>query len=230
MRNFGLTALLLSSAAILGVSVASADTITINGGESPTFPPTFTTLATGSSPLVLSPVMCCGASDSFVVSGDATGTSPLPSGDFDTNALAINMTGPGTLILWFTETGVTSPTGTVNFTSGLTSNLITGAISSVTLSTFLSTADSVSPPNGTPLDTASFTAIGTQTGTTSIATGAGPYSLQEVYTIVATGAGTANLTIDLAGVASPVPEPASLAFVGTAFVGLVLLRRRRRAQ
>ena len=45
---------------------------------------------------------------------------------------------------------------------------------------------SVSPPNGTPLDTDTFTAIGTQTATTLAATGAGPYSLQEVFTIVAT--------------------------------------------
>ncbi len=226
MSNFRLTALALAGGALLWVSTASADTITINGGESPTFPPTFTTLATGSSPLVLPVTLCCGVTDSFEVEATATGTTPLASGDFDTNALAINLSGPGTLILWFTETGVTSPTGTINFTSGLTSNVIQGDISSVTLSTFLSPTDGVSPPNGTLLDTASFTTIGTQTSTTSIATGPGPYSLQEVYTIVATGAGTANLTIDLA--ASPVPEPASLAFVGAAFAGLVLLRQRRK--
>jgi|HubBroStandDraft_6_1064221.scaffolds.fasta_scaffold637132_1 hypothetical protein len=228
MSNFRPTALALAGGALLWVSTASADTITINGGETPTFPPTFTTLATGSSPLVLPVTLCCGASDSFEVEATATGTDPLPSGDFDTNALAINISGPGTLILWFTETGVTSPTGTVNFTSGLTSNVIQGDISSVTLSTFLSPTNGISPPNGTLLDSASFTTIGTQTSTTSIATGTGPYSLQEVYTIVATGAGTVNLTIDLAA-ASAVPEPASLAFVGAAFAGLVLLRQRRKA-
>jgi len=227
MSNFRLIPLALAGAALLWVSTASADTITINGGESPTFPPTFTTLASGSSPLVLPFTLCCGASDSFDVEATAIGTSPLDSGQFDSNALAINFAGPGTLILWFTETGVTSPTGTVNVTSGLTSNMIEGAISSVKLSTFLDPTDGVSPPNGMPLDSATFTAIGTQTSTTSIATGLGPYSLEEVYTIVATGAGTANLTIDLA--TSPVPEPASLAFAGAAFAGLILLRQRRKA-
>jgi PEP-CTERM motif len=153
----------------------------------------------------------------------------LPSGQFDTNTIDLSFGGPGTLILWFTETGVTSPTGTVNVTSGLTSNEITGGITSVTLSTFLDPANGISPPNGTPLDSASFTGIGTQTSTKSIATGPGPYSLEEVYTIVATGPGVANLTIDLNATPSAVPEPASLAFVGTGFVGLVLLRRRRKA-
>ena len=227
MRNFGLTALALAGGALLWVSTASADTITITGGETPSFPPAFTILDSGSSPLTLPETPCCGTSDSYEVSGDATGTSPLPSGDLDSDLIAMNISGPGTLFIWVNETGLTSPTGTVNVTSGLTTNLIQGDISSVTLFTALDPANGVSPPLGTLLDTATFSAIGTQSSTTSIATGPGPYSLQEVYEIVATGAGTANLTIDLA--TSPVPEPASLAFVGAAFAGLVLLRRWRKA-
>jgi len=229
MSKFGLTALALAGGAILSVSIANADTITITGGESPTFPPAFTILDSGSSPLVLPETPCCGASDSFEVSGTATGTPPLPDGDFDTDTIAMNLMGPGTLFLWFNETGLTSPTGTIAVTSGLTSNLIEGDISSVTLITALDPTNGVSPPLGTVLDSATFSAIGTQSSTSTIATGAGPYSLQEVYEIVATGAGTANLTIDLATTAVATPEPASLAFVGAAFAGLVLLRQRRKA-
>jgi hypothetical protein len=224
MRKCGLTAVVLAGSALLWVSSANADTITINGGESPTFPPTFTTLASGSSPLVLPSTPCCGASDSFDVEAAVLGTPPLVSGEFDTNALAVSLSGPGTLILWFTETDVTSPTGTINVTSGLTSNLIEGDISSVKLSTFLDPTNGVSPPTGTLLDSMTFFGVGTQSSTTSIATGPGPYSLEEVYTIVATGAGTANLTIDL----TAVPEPASLVFVGAAFLGLVLIHQGRR--
>jgi hypothetical protein len=56
---------------------------------------------------------------------------------------------------------------------------------------------------------------------TTIATGHGPcpYSLQEVYTIVATGVGAVNHSID--AIASVMPEPASLALMSTGLGRLV---------
>jgi len=216
----------LVAAPLLWAADAQALTITINGGESPTFPPTFTTLIAGDGPITLAPTACCGAANSFIVSATAAGTPSLPSGQLDSNTIDINSTGAGTLIVWVTETGLTTPLGKVMFTSGLTANTLAGGISSVTLSTFVSSTDGISPPNGTPLDKATFTGIGSQTASTVAATGAGPYSLQKVFTVHATGAGNTSLGIDLASRA--VPEPTSLAIVGTGLVGLGLLRKRRR--
>jgi hypothetical protein len=228
MRRRLLTGAALVAVPLLWASNSNADVITINGGESPTFPPTFTTLLSAGSPVTLPATVCCGATDSFTVQAGAEGTPTLPSGTFDSDAITVNTGAPGTLILWYTETGLTAPLGTVDWRSSVTSNSLVGDITSVTLSTFISPTNGVSPPNGTLLDSHTFTSMGTQSTTTAAVTGAGPYSLQEVYKIVATGAGSANLTIDLSPVAV-VPEPSSFApIVGIALAGLWLHRRRRR--
>jgi PEP-CTERM motif len=223
-RKLFIAAALLASAA-LWISGANALTITINGGESPTFPPTFSLLATGSSPLSLPATICCGATDSFVVAATAVGTPPLASGSLLTDTIAVNSTGAGTLFIWVTESGLTSPLGEVNYISGLTSNLLVGGISSVTLSTFVSPTDGVSPPNGTLLDTATFTGLGTETLSSVLNPGPGPYSLQELFVIHATGVGATNLTIDLTS--STVPEPSTWAMMLLGFAGLAYAGFRR---
>ena len=215
---------LLVSAAFWS-SGANALTITINGGESPTFPPTFTALATGNSPLSLPATTCCGATNSFTVSATAVGTPPLASGSLLTDTISINSTAAGTLFIWVTETGLTSPLGNVKYTSGLTSNLLQGAITSVTLSTFVSPTDGVSPPIGTLLDTATFTGLGTQTLSSLDNPGTGPYSLQELFVVHATGVGTANLTIDLTS--ATVPETSTWAMMLLGFAGLAYAGYRR---
>jgi PEP-CTERM motif len=142
-----------------------------------------------------------------------------------TDTIAVNSTGAGTLFIWVTESGLTSPLGEVNYISGLTSNLLVGGISSVTLSTFVSPTDGVSPPNGTLLDTATFTGLGTETLSSVLNPGPGPYSLQELFVIHATGVGATNLTIDLTS--STVPEPSTWAMMLLGFAGLAYAGFRR---
>jgi hypothetical protein len=222
MKRFTLIAL----AVALMSAGANANSIFINAGESPTFPPTFTLLASGTSPLILPPTVCCGVADSFTIAASAVGTPPLPSGQLDTSTIAVSASGPGTLFIWITETGITSPAGLVRVTSGLTDNLEQGAISGVTLATFLDPSNGVAPPLGTLLDTFSFTHIGAQSNGVGLSAG-GPYSLEALYEITATGAGNVNLTIDMT--AQPVAEPATLILLGSALLGLTRLRKRAAA-
>jgi len=223
MTRFRLSAAALAASALLWCLNANANTITINGGISPSS----SLLATGPSPLDL-PATTLG---NFMVSGFAQGTPPLTSGSFLSDTIAVKSSGQGgILFLYFTEQGITSPFGNVTFTSGLTSNLISSGWNA-TLSTFVSPTNSVAPPNGTPLDAAIFTNINNQSSSMTVDVGTGPYSLQEVYRIQAPNgsAGSANLTIDImASGGTVIPEPATLAFLGTGLVAIGGLLRRRR--
>jgi hypothetical protein len=142
----------------------------------------------------------------------ATGTPPQSEGDLDSQTIDVQTSGAGTITIFVNETGYTSPTGLRNWASTFTSNHLDTGLT-VTEATCVINGTSVDVCSS-PLHSANFSAVGTQGPFLDPFNTTSPYSMIEMYTVHATRAGTANLTIDLE--AQSVPEPTSLALLGMA--------------
>ena len=129
----------------------------------------------------------------------------------------------GTLRVFVTSQGNTDVNS--NWISSFTSNsLPTGW--SVREQTFIDTANGLFTTTGatvTQLGNTLFNAIGTSVAA-AIAASGNNYSVTHLYTIVATGAGSALSTITLA-----TPIPGALPLFATGLLGLWALRRKRKA-
>ena len=148
---------------------------------------------------------------------------PLPN-ILGSTSFNINAGEGGTLRVFVTSQGNTDVSS--NWISSFTSNsLPTGW--SVREQTFIDTANGLFTvtPGGTvtQLGNTLFNAIGTSVAA-AIAASGNNYSVTHLYTIVATGTGSALSTITLA-----TPIPGALPLFATGLLGLWALRRKRKA-
>jgi hypothetical protein len=151
-----------------------------------------------------------------------------PPGLLNSQVLDISTAKPGTLTVWVTAQGL-SFTGVQDFVSSFAVNTLSGSIVSVTENTYFSPTNALY--GGTLLDSALFGTIGTKGPDTSAGATSGTYSVTEQFVISDVGGkvGNDNLTIDLSG-QSKVPEPASMALLGSGLGLLGFLRRKRAAR
>jgi hypothetical protein len=221
MRKFLLTATTLLAVPLLWASAANATLISIGLQEAGVNGGAVTTIATdgGTGDTGVAAV----AYGSFTINNiSALGAPFLTQPQFDTNSINLASSSGGTLTVFITEQGLSLPTGISTFLSSFTANLLNGAVTSVQESTLISTANALY--SGTTLASAVLTSIGITIDTDATPALASPYSETAVYVVTTTGTANVNDTINIASV----PEPATMAIVGTGLFGIGVIRRRRR--
>jgi hypothetical protein len=224
MIRFGLTAVVLAVGVLLWSSSAYAEGIRLSGTADGSAV-VQVLVDNSSSPVNFQGMCCTDTGDDWSILANASGFPDQKSGTFLTDSIDLKTTGAGSLFLWFTQSGLTSPLGKVDIHSGLTSNFEVGGVTSARLDSYFSATNGVAPPVGSLLLEDTFSGTGTMEGTKTVTLGPGPYSLQAGYKVVASGPGSANLTINIT--TSEVPEPSSMLLLGSGVLGLAGVLRRK---
>jgi hypothetical protein len=155
------------------------------------------------------------------VSGEGSPILPQPTLDTSSIDARTKTSADGTLYIYVTEQGLTSPQGVASFLSSFTANLFTGGAVSVIEKTFVSTTNALW--GGTALGTQTFTSIGSTTQLDTTPSLGSPYSETAEFIVHINGTGSVNDTINII---DPVPEPMSIALLGAGMIGIGAVRRR----
>jgi len=140
-------------------------------------------------------------------------------GVLNSQSLNVSSSTAGVLTVDIKSTGLVGLNALMDFLSSFAVNLLQGSIT---------TATEMTEINGAPLSSQAFTALGTSVQNVLLNPGT-PFTADEIFTVTDVGgsAGNDNLTIDLS--ATQIPEPASLALLGSGLAVIGFLRRRRTA-